>query len=486
MNEDTKKDNASPLPEAAQSLINDIESNGDSAPCSQEKMDEMIALLRNISSKQEHRHATAYDTLRGSQWIPQIQFCFALLWRSLHPIRRWLINNKILVIACLSMTCGFLLSRGLGSSSSLMNHQMMSPFDSNSSNIISHSSTSQMTLENSRTDSISSFSTDGVTLYFNTQPGFEKEALPLPQSLYPGGGSVVCILASSNPKDVGELQIALRSLVFLQGDMDLPSPVLIFNEGDLSDEQKESIRSSTKRPIAFPIVDLSTFPPGFDPKEWEFAEALGTGGEGGPEFTVANRKPWGYYQMIRFFVTRIWEHPAIQPFETIMRMDSDSCFKEINSYLPHMAYPDIVYHSQYVGTEPPGGKPFITGLYDFAVEFMKRANRKPKNTMLWKFIEYTWTYEETLPLFRTNAEVCNKSFMIRPDVLQWHRSLTEEEPFGLLRFRWGDAITRFFETAMFATDETALTVRMDGYFHKKGCSWAEVEAALKQHDLLDQ
>jgi len=259
-------------------------------------------------------------------------------------------------------------------------------------------------------------------------------------------------LVTNNSKDVEDLQVALRSLLFLQGDAKTTlTPVLIFNEGDLSESQIEAIRSSTNRPIAFPEVDLTSFPTGFDPAQ------------GNHQFKVKNRKSWGYYQMIRFWITGIWVHPAIQRYEIVMRMDSDSCFKSPNSYLPYMAHDHLVYHSQYVGVESGSGRAYIEGLFDFAVSFMSQTNKQPGNVLLWHFIERIWTCENTLPLFRTNMEITRRSFMLREDVVKWHHALTEEEPFGVLKHRWGDAITRFMEVSIFATG--AWSKMCDFYFH---------------------
>jgi len=81
----------------------------------------------------------------------------------------------------------------------------------------------------------------------------------------------------------------------------------------------------------------------------------------------------------------IWKHPAIEHFETIMRIDSDSCFKDVNSYLPNFMNDALYYHSQYVGFE--NGAEYVNGLYDFAVNYMQtvRIPSEPRNFLLWHF-----------------------------------------------------------------------------------------------------
>ena len=436
------------------------------ASASEQQVDEMLQLLRQASDNDKVRNIS-----QGNFQVSQVNASWAYhggknffqklpsLPVKCHPIRKWVGKHRI-ISACVAATVILISFSGASNFHTSPLTGTTIPSGEDISGIMSNFQLG---------------ATKDKTLYFNTGPGVEGKALPLPKSVYPDGGAAICMLVSNNDKDTEDIQVALASLEFLRGDADLPSPVLVFNEGDLSMEQMEAIVSSTRRPIAFPTVDLSSFPTGFNPEEYDTT--------GQPHFDVANRKPWGYYQMIRFFVTTIWEHPSIERYETIMRMDSDSCFKSPNTYLPHMMHEHIVYHSQYVGVEPEAGKPYIEGLFDFTVEYMSRVNKTPGNMMLWHFIESTWTSSQTLPVFRTNLEVSKKSYMKRVDVQKWHNTLTEEEPFGLFRYRWGDAITRYIEAAVFGTDDTVLTIRHEGYYHKHGCSVEEVEDALNTHNL---
>lgn len=296
--------------------------------------------------------------------------------------------------------------------------------------------------------------------------------VPIEATHHPKKGPVIACLVTNRQKDIDELQVALRSLAFLNGDdPEFPAPVLVFNEGDLSDEQTQSIVQSTSRPVAFPLVDFTTFPAGFDPDAADSSNTTGV-----KKFRVQGRSEWGYYQMIRFWVTGIWKHPALEPYGTVMRIDSDSCFKAPNNYLPNLKNPNLVYYSQYVGFED--GKNFTIGLLDFAKQFLRVNNRHAANPMLWQFIQTTWEAEQTLPLFQTNFEVSRKEWMQRADVMAWHDALTEAEPFGIFRYRWGDAVTRFLTAAMFASNEMIMTSHPDGYGHKERCVKEDVMQAL--------
>ena len=311
--------------------------------------------------------------------------------------------------------------------------------------------------------------------YYNVHSNDKNVPGVLPIQNYPvGQGSVIALLVSSRPQDIQEAQIALRSLAFLKGDKDPehPAPVLIFNEGDLPDKAIKALIASTNRPIAFPLVNFMLFPAGFNPEIETH------------KFVVKGRKPWGYYQMIRFWITMIWKHPAIQRFDAVMRMDSDSCFKERNDYLPNFMYDGLYYHSQYVGVEPEHGANFIQGMYDFAINWMMKTKQpvEPRNTLLWHFIDSAWKTEKTLPVFRTNFELSKVGLMQRGDVARFHDAITEKDPYPMLRNRWGDAVLRFLMIAIFETNDRVLTVRPTGYFHKAGCSADEVNKALKEFD----
>lgn len=308
-------------------------------------------------------------------------------------------------------------------------------------------------------------------LFFNVLKN--KALAPLSAVQYQKNGPAIATLVTNRTKDIYDLRIALQSLIFLEGedeDPAHPAPVLIFNEGDLTGKQVEYIVSSTYRPVAFPIVNLSTFPKGFQSKM----------DDGGPEFYVKDRKPWGYYQMIRFWITGIWKHPALEGFETIMRIDSDSCFKATNQYLPKFAHNRLVYHSQFMGYEAYGDK-FIEGLYEFVHKYIHENNIPIQNPLLWQFISTTWEAKGTLPLYNTNFEVSRKSFMLRPDVMDFHESLTEREPFGVLTHRWGDAVTRMLTTSIFAKDEDIMQSAPEGYFHKDQCGHDEVVDLMREY-----
>lgn len=324
-------------------------------------------------------------------------------------------------------------------------------------------------LWNEELASITSLQKRDNTKYFNakTSDGIRGLA-PISLNYYPKGGPVIAVLVTNLESDINDLTLALSSLVFLQGDdPKFPTPVLIFNEGDLSTEQIHRIIESTNRPIAFPIVtDFEEFPEGFVASSDPIFVKMGS-----------QRKKWGYYHMIKFWTNEIWKHPALEPYEIVMRIDSDSCFKESNSHLPNFAHDHLVYHSTYVGYEF-GKTKYIHGLFEFAQQYQMDNAIKPKNLMLWQFVLSAYSASQSLPVFQTNLEVTRKSFMQRKEVVQFNEAITAQEPFGVYRYRWGDAVIRFITMALFAGDEVVMKSPFNGYGHKEECGESEVTKAI--------
>ena len=130
-----------------------------------------------------------------------------------------------------------------------------------------------------------------------------------------------------------------------------------------------------------------------------------------------------------------------------MRIDSDSCFKAVNPYLPNFAHDRLVYHSQFMGYEAYGDQ-FVKGLYEFVHRYVHENGITIRNPILWQFISTTWEAKGTLPLYNTNFEIARKSFMQREDVVAFHESLTEKPPFGVLNYRYvcGNSILKGFSS----------------------------------------
>lgn len=247
------------------------------------------------------------------------------------------------------------------------------------------------------------------------------------------------------------------------------SPVLVFNEGNLSLRQMQRLEGCTSRRVSFPVAQINHYPAGFDPDyEWK----------GFVRWTnfrpLAGRRDWSYSQMIRFWTTTVWVHPAVQQFDTIMKMDSDACFLRQRYQNHNPTYQEapgleakLVYQTNYDGNVG-GNRQYSEGLYDFALDYMEKYKITPLNPELMDVINATWYKSRQLPVFQTSFEIMRKSFAQRRMVQRWHEALTEGEPYGPFRKRWSDAQTRVFTLAMFSKKEEVLFSKSIGFLHGNG------------------
>ena len=112
-------------------------------------------------------------------------------------------------------------------------------------------------------------------------------------------GPAIAFLVPNAEADIDRTLVAFQSLdEFLQDDK--KTPLLIFNEGDLSLHSQEKLRNFTNRRIHFPLVNFSDFPRGFDPNR--------------TRDRFQKRTRWGYWQMCRFWISRIWDHSILNEY----------------------------------------------------------------------------------------------------------------------------------------------------------------------------
>lgn len=307
--------------------------------------------------------------------------------------------------------------------------------------------------------------------YYNVYEDEDENVITsiLPDEHYPAGdGTVISVLVASDENE--QLKATLRSLAFLQGneDPEHPEPVLVFHEGHLSSEQMKEIAQFTDRPIGFPIVDFSYLPRSSNPEQEDHQDS------------------WDYLFM-KFWVTLIWKHPAVQRFDTVMRIDSDSCFKNVNDYLPHFQNDFLYYHSPFVGLTQGSN---IDGLFDFVKTWIKqnKPSQEADNELLFDYAEASWNLKKTLPAFQTTFELVKISFMKQKDVVKFSEALIGASSNQSQNVIWDDSVLRFLTLSAFAPDDRLTTEAIAGYVHKnkKGCSIEEVEKSLTAHNLFSE
>lgn len=257
----------------------------------------------------------------------------------------------------------------------------------------------------------------------------------------------VALLLSSSDEDMHNVQLAIRSFDKHIQD-NLTTPFLIFQEGDMSAEQQQNLRDASTREITFPFVNLSMYPTGFE-------------GESETNNLFRKRSKFGYQQMCRFWISRIWTHEALREIncKTVMRMDADSCFWEdmdVSDALPRLNSEEEVYRANVIRNEKGV---YIEGLWDLTQQYVKDNNLVPRNTELWSRANETFQQTGSLPYVYNNFEIAKVSFFLREDVMDYQKRVAEEEPFGVFRRRWGDAVVRYLTLALFA-DRTEIDLNV--------------------------
>ena len=261
-------------------------------------------------------------------------------------------------------------------------------------------------------------------------------------------GAAIAFLISNSRKDTKDFKRAMASLDEHMNHDLMSAPVLLFNEGNLDEKQMHTIRNATTRPVHFPVVDFQQFPKGFNPDT--------------EESNWKKRSRWGYQQMCRFWATKIWEHPILNDYSTYMRFDADSCFTKglaQYAYLPSLpTETQHVYAANEFRTERPR---FIVGLHKLAEEYVIANNITVKNPELFEAVGKKRT------IIYNNFEISNITFFRQADVMAFQRAITEMEPFGVFRKRWGDAPIRTLTLAIFADASQVLwnVTKSKGYEH---------------------
>jgi len=273
----------------------------------------------------------------------------------------------------------------------------------------------------------------------------------------------------------------LKSLLFLKGGYGgsfirggpagvyTSAPVLVFNEGDLTGAQMDHLKTCTSRPVAFPLVELDFFPDGFDEeKEWT-AFAKWTNFR-----PMEGRRDWSYAQMLRFWTRGVFDHPAVQQYDMIMKLDADSCFMRQRYTNMNPFYQELPaiegrykYQTNYDGGLT-GNPQFVENMFDVAISYMKTENMEPANPQLWTVIKSVWEETGNMPVFQTHMEICRLSFFKSEPVAKWLKHLTDDAPYGIYRYRWSDSTTRVVTLAMFAAAENLLLSKSTGYLHGRG------------------
>jgi len=246
--------------------------------------------------------------------------------------------------------------------------------------------------------------------------------------------------------DLTELCYTFRTLFHAKGDPD--APVVVFydtNSNDLLDGQKSALASCTDRSVSFEALDFGTdFPTNFVPVA-------------GVDYT--------YQQSQRFLISKIWSHPALSNFDTIMRISHDTCLTTDSSVLPGLEG-SLVLASQIIPQDYEIARKYVTNLYNTAFVHISNHGISPSNINLW--VEVVKVHEDlnTVPVASNEFEVVKMSFMQRDDVSTWLNHLTDAPPFGLFEHKWGTKHERFITAAIFSGENEVSSAPVSGFIQK--------------------
>jgi hypothetical protein len=245
--------------------------------------------------------------------------------------------------------------------------------------------------------------------------------------------------------DLSELCYTLNTMMYAGGAPD--APVIIFYDVfsmNLVDGQKNALKDCSNRDVFFDAVDFSKFPGGFIPEE-------------GRDYT--------YEQTQRFYTSGIWNQPALDPYDVILRFTDSSCLSFNSTLLPFMD-DHYVFHSHHIPGSYEIARKYSRGFYEKAFDYISTVPAHPKSRTLWATVATTHTDFDALPVVDSSFEVVRKSFIKREDVAAWLHYVTDEPPYGFFENRWATNTERFMTIALFAIEDEISFHPIPGYMEK--------------------
>ena len=246
----------------------------------------------------------------------------------------------------------------------------------------------------------------------------------------------------------GELDSLNRSLAQLRRLRSIhPRPVVIFHEGDLTDEDTQNslaLSLGTSMPLAFERIDFAS-----------------NSSQPGP---VRHGFPRKYLDMCRFFTLMLPTHPILTLFAFYWRLDTHSFIFSSTS----LADPFEIMQKQqiqyaFVMTNEEANH-YATDLWSTFHQFLQRHCLKPSRAV--RQTQTDWFGRYSLAIIFTNFAIANVSlWRDHPLVQAWLR--TVDRSGGIYRHRWGDAPIHTLALAQFVGRDQIVRLRYFGYFHRR-------------------
>jgi len=231
------------------------------------------------------------------------------------------------------------------------------------------------------------------------------------------------------------------------------------------------------------------FEHGHDPQVWNFFPLripypVGFDPVKNDPVYVRRKSKWGYSNMIEWWHTLIWNHPAIRSLDFYLRLDTDSgimedflidpfIFMSCNSYV--YGYHQVMFDELFV----------TRGLWRFMLDWYRSHSditSDLSNFPSFHFPSNSLLHELRVPMIYNNFEIAYVPFWTQERVQQLIKDVDATHDIYLSR--WGDAPLRFFELVMFAKENE--TICWDFDYHHSIESASETRAIYELGPFEDQ
>ena len=205
-----------------------------------------------------------------------------------------------------------------------------------------------------------------------------------------------------------------------------PCPIILFHESNWNKTHADIVRQSTNDSLFFQEVHLET--PSF----------LKNTAPSVPPCAV--NPEIGYRHMCRFNAKSVYEHPIIQGFEFLFRLDDDSLIQSSITYdvFEHMKINNLVYGYKDIQVD---SEICVTGLWDAAGDYIQR------NQISATFFK-EWNY---LDIFYNNFEISRLDLWLSKEYREYIEYI--DCLGGIYFHRWGDAPIKTLALSMFVPED---------------------------------
>lgn len=178
-----------------------------------------------------------------------------------------------------------------------------------------------------------------------------------------------------------------------------------------------------------------------------------------------DRGKFAYQNMIRFWIRDVWLHSALDEFDTVMRLDSDSFIGEpqpAGDPLPALQ-DGVVYRGNVLQHDPPEVSQHFG---EFIAHTLDKWPHAPNNPEIISNFTTSLRATNSVPIIYNNFFVARVEFFRRARVRQLVDAMCCTWPdFYVYRYRWGDAFLHYFLLGMEAHPSEFVISPPVGYMH---------------------